>query len=64
LLVLRASNVALPHALNSPDVAEPVVATLVGATALLVAVPLTTALAAALVSRMPSDAVPGGHHAH
>ena len=65
LLVLRASDVAVPDALNSPDIAEPVVATLVGAMALLVSVPLTTALAAALVHRMPSDALPeSGHHAH
>jgi uncharacterized membrane protein len=66
LLVLHAADVAVPDALNSPDIAEPIVATLVGAMALLVSVPLTTALAAALVHRMPSDSLPAAasHHAH
>jgi uncharacterized membrane protein len=66
LLVLHAAAVAVPDALNAPDIAEPIVATLVGAMALLVSVPLTTALAAALVHRMPSEAIPAGagHHAH
>jgi uncharacterized membrane protein len=41
-------------------VAEPVVATLVGAIALVAAVPLTTALAAILVARVPETAL----HAH
>jgi uncharacterized membrane protein len=65
LLVLRTTGVALPDALSTQDVAEPVIATLVGAMALLISVPLTTALAAALVHRAPADALPaGGDHHH
>jgi uncharacterized membrane protein len=65
LLVLRTTGVALPDALSTQDVAEPVIATLVGAMALLISVPLTTALAAALVHRAPPDALPaGGDHHH
>jgi uncharacterized membrane protein len=64
LLVLRTTGVAVPDALNTQDIAEPVIATLVGAMALLVSVPLTTALAAALVHRAPPGAMPAGdpHH--
>jgi uncharacterized membrane protein len=65
LLVLRTTGVAVPDGLNTPDIAEPVIATLVGAMALLVSVPLTTALAAALVHRAPTSAMPaGGAHHH
>jgi uncharacterized membrane protein len=65
LLVLRAVHVSAPDALISQDVAEPIVATLVGVIALLVSVPLTTALAALLVGRIPADALPDAHpHAH
>jgi uncharacterized membrane protein len=64
LLVLRTTGVALPDALNTQDIAEPIVATLVGSMALLVSVPLTTALAAALVRRVPARAMPAGHHTH
>jgi uncharacterized membrane protein len=58
LLVLRTTGVELTDALNTQDIAEPVIATLVGAMALLVSVPLTTALAAALVHRAPASAMP------
>jgi uncharacterized membrane protein len=64
LLVLHTANVGLTDALNAQDVAEPIVATLVGAMALLVSVPLTTALATLLVSRIPPDALPAAHHGH
>ena len=64
LLVLRTTGVALPDALNTQDIAEPIIATLVGSMALLVSVPLTTALAAALVSRVPAGALPKSHHTH
>ncbi len=67
LLVLRATGVAPVDALNAQDVAEPIVATLVGAVALLISVPLTTAIAAALVARTPTSSLPAddGHaHAH
>ncbi len=64
LLVLRTTGVALPDALNTQDIAEPIVATLVGSMALLVSVPLTTALAAALVRRVPAGVMPSGHRTH
>jgi uncharacterized membrane protein len=64
LLVLHSVGVNFTDALNAQDVAEPIVATLVGAMALLVSVPLTTALAALLVAHVPADALPESHHAH
>jgi uncharacterized membrane protein len=64
LLVLQSSGVDFVDALNAQDVAEPIVATLVGAMALLVCVPITTALATALVARIPSEALPDGHAGH
>jgi uncharacterized membrane protein len=65
LLVLRTTGVSVTDALNTEDIAEPVIATLVGSMALLVSVPLTTALAALLVQRVPPAALPhGGHHHH
>jgi uncharacterized membrane protein len=65
LLVLEDAHVGLTDALNGQLVAEPVVATLVGSIALICAVPLTTALAAALVARVPAAALSDAHgHAH
>jgi uncharacterized membrane protein len=64
LLVMRSSGVNVTDALNTQDLAEPIVATLIGAMALLLSVPLTTALCAAVVHRIPADAVGAGpaHH--
>jgi uncharacterized membrane protein len=64
LLVLQSAGVGTTDALNAQDVAEPVVATLIGAMALLLSVPLTTALAAALVSHVPPDALADAHAGH
>jgi uncharacterized membrane protein len=65
LLVMQASGVSATDALNSQDLAEPVVATLAGAMALLVSVPLTTALCAFVAHRMPAEALAGAHsHPH
>jgi uncharacterized membrane protein len=64
LLVLHTAGVNVVDALNAQDVAEPIVATLVGAMALLVSVPLTTALAALLLARVPAEALPDAHHGH
>jgi uncharacterized membrane protein len=66
LLVLHAVGVDSADALNAQEISEPVVATLVGAIALLASVPLTTGLAAFVVARIPADALPdaGHHHAH
>lgn len=63
LLVMRSSGVGVVDAINTQDLAEPIVATLVGAMALLLSVPLTTALCAAVVHRIPAEAI-GGAHAH
>lgn len=65
LLVMRSSGVNATDALNAQDIAEPVVATVVGCIALIAAVPLTTALASLLVARIPAELVPDGHgHSH
>ncbi len=64
LLVLHAGATTTADTLNQVDIAEPVLATIVGCAGLIVAVPLTTALAAALVARIPASALPegDGHH--
>jgi hypothetical protein len=41
-----------------------VIATLVGAIALLVSVPLTTALVALIAAPAPAGALPDAHHGH
>jgi uncharacterized membrane protein len=65
ILVLRDAHVGFTDAVNGQIVAEPVVATLVGAIALVAAVPLTTALAAMLVARVPPNVLDAHHgHAH
>jgi uncharacterized membrane protein len=65
ILVLRDSHVGFADAINGQIVAEPVIATLVGAIALVAAVPLTTALASILVARVPATALDAHHgHAH
>ena len=66
LLVLHVGQVGATDALNTQDLAEPVIATLVGAIALLVSVPLPTALAALIAAPAPPDALPAsaGHGRH
>jgi uncharacterized membrane protein len=64
LLVMRSTGVGFGDAINVQDVAEPVVATLVGCLGLICAVPLTTGLAAFLAVRVPPAAVGDGHHHH
>jgi uncharacterized membrane protein len=64
LLVLQSAQAGFFDAVNTQDVAEPLVATLVGSIGLIAAVPLTTGLAALLVARVPADALPHEHHAH
>lgn len=59
LLVMNASGVGFTDAVNTQDLAEPILGTLIGATALLISVPLTTALTAAVVARIPPGAL--GH---
>jgi uncharacterized membrane protein len=57
LLVMNASGVGFTDAVNTQDLAEPILGTLIGATALLISVPLTTALTAAVVARIPAEAL-------
>ncbi|MGH2941954.1 MAG: YibE/F family protein [Solirubrobacteraceae bacterium] len=65
LLVLDATGATLTDSVNYQDTAEPIVATVVGCTGLIAAVPLTTLLAALLISRVPIRSLPHGHgHAH
>ncbi|HEY8584367.1 MAG TPA: YibE/F family protein [Capillimicrobium sp.] len=64
LLIIEASDAGLVAAITSQELAEPVVATLVGALALIVAVPLSTLLAAHLLHRVPVSALPEDGHAH
>ena len=63
LLTLHASGVALIDAVNTQDISEPILATLIGAMALLVSVPITTALTAAVVHGIPPAALASTAHA-
>ena len=65
LLVFGVSDVQFADAINREAVAEQVIAMLVGSIGLIAAVPLTTALAAALADRLPPEALAGAHpHPH
>ena len=63
LLITRYSGVGLMDAVDTQDVAEPIVAALVGCLGLICAVPLTSGLAAVLVARVQPDEL-GDAHAH
>lgn len=64
LLTLRLGNVAGVDAINGQSIAEPIVATIVGCFALVAAIPVTTALASMLLSRLPVEALPDAHPHH
>jgi uncharacterized membrane protein len=65
LLVLAGQGTGLLDAIEFEQVASVLVATLVGSTGLLAAVPLTTGLAAALAAQTPAEALAGESlHAH
>jgi len=65
LLVLHATRTNTTDSLNFQDTAEPIVAAVIGCAALIAAVPLTTGLAALLISRVPAHLLPHSHgHAH
>jgi uncharacterized membrane protein len=67
LLLFKTAGVSFDDALNNQDVAESVVATLVGAIGILASVPLTTGLATLLATDIPADEIPvdaHGHHHH
>ena len=63
LLIFTLGDVSPGAAVNSESVAEAVVAMLVGSIGLMLAVPLTTALAAWLALELPPGGE-GGDHAH
>ncbi|MBJ7470441.1 MAG: YibE/F family protein [Solirubrobacteraceae bacterium] len=64
LLVLNAGGTSPADTLNTTDIAEPILATIIGCAGLIVAVPLSTALAALLVARIPVDRLPEAEHGH
>ena len=64
LLVTHATGVGLGDALNTQDIAAPVLATLIGCIGLVCAVPLTTGLASLLIARVPTAAFGHGHAHH
>jgi uncharacterized membrane protein len=65
LLVFTTTGTSLTEAANREIVAQELVALLVGSIGIAAAVPLTTAVAVALVRRLPAEALGGGHaHAH
>jgi len=65
LLIFSLGDTSFGDAINSEAVATEIVATLVGSIGLVSAVPLTTALAAALATRLDPAVLPDGHgHLH
>jgi uncharacterized membrane protein len=66
LLMLRAGQSTTTDLINAQSLAVPIVTTLVGCLALMAAVPISSALAAALLARIPVSALPAGdgHHHH
>jgi uncharacterized membrane protein len=64
LLIFEQQGTSFGSALNAELVAAEVVAMLVGSIGLILAVPLTTALAAWLARMLPPDALPDDVHAH
>jgi len=65
LLVFSVGGIPFADAINREAVSQQVIGTLVGSIGLIAAVPLTTAIAAALASRVVPDAADAGHgHAH
>jgi uncharacterized membrane protein len=65
LLIFETQGTGFSDAVTREVVAQEIVATLVGSTGLIAAVPLTTLLAAVLATRVPAGALPaGGGHVH
>jgi uncharacterized membrane protein len=64
LLIFENQGTAFGDALNQESVAGEVIAMLVGSIGLVLAVPLTTALAAWLAGRIAIEALPEHGHAH
>lgn len=64
LLIFTVGGTPVGDALNSEAVAAQIIGTLVGSIGLITAVPITTAIAAMLASRLPIDAVIATHQGH
>jgi uncharacterized membrane protein len=64
LLLFSATNLGVADAVNFEIVAKEIVATLVGSIGLIAAVPITTALAAALALGEAPERLPGEAHQH
>lgn len=64
LLIFTVGGTSAGDALNSEAVASQIIGTLVGSIGLIAAVPITTAIAAMLASRLPADAVVATHQGH
>ena len=64
LLIISVAGTTLGEAANIEEIAQEIVATLVGSIGLIVAVPITTALAAVLAARLPRGRLPQSAHAH
>jgi uncharacterized membrane protein len=65
LLIFSTQDTGFGSAINRENVAEEVVAMLVGSIGLIAALPLTTALAAMLAAHLPDEALPDEHaHVH
>jgi uncharacterized membrane protein len=64
VLTLRAGQTPLGDAINAQSLAVPIVATLVGCLALMVAVPVCTSLASTMLVRLPIAALPDAHSHH
>jgi uncharacterized membrane protein len=64
LLIFNTQSTPFSDAVNQEAVAEQIVAMLVGSIGLIAAVPLTTAIAALLASRMPAVALEAGVRQH
>ena len=66
LLLASVLELSVGQSINDQSLAEPLISTLVGGTAVIAAVPLTTALATLLISHLPATALAAGtgheHH--
>lgn len=62
LVAIHASGFSATDALSGQDLAEPIAAALVGMFALLLSVPVSTWLGTWLVTHVPTEAIPAGHH--
>jgi uncharacterized membrane protein len=64
LIIFKSQAVSFGDAVNREAVATEIVAALVGSIGLVLAVPLTTAVAAMLAARLPTDALEDSHDGH